>query len=67
MSVVSVDGLYLFNSEFSVKLSGAACRDSWGDLFGYRDLDSLIASRISLVVAEVFTPGTSNGDFCVFL
>jgi hypothetical protein len=31
------------------------------------DLDSLIASRMSLVVAAVLIPGTSNGDFWLFL
>ena len=32
-----------------------------------RSLDSLIALRISLVVALVWIPGTSNGDFLLFL
>jgi hypothetical protein len=31
------------------------------------DLDSLIASRISLVVARVLIPGTSKGDLSFFL
>ncbi len=34
--------------------------------FCYFDLDSLITSRISFVDTEVFTPGTSNGDFGFF-
>jgi hypothetical protein len=32
-----------------------------------RSLDSLTASRMSFVVALVLMPGTSNGDFVLFL